>query len=98
MLQSEFARNILSVECISAIEKFQVLMKEKEQYVAHHVRIRLALTRHAASTSPVKSMNSNIKYTMGIIWYEFISVDMNSYQRVECCMNSYVDMNSYLWV
>ena len=44
---------------------FQVVMKEKEQYVAHHVRIRLSLTRHAASTSPVESMNSNIKSTMG---------------------------------
>jgi len=65
MLQSEFARNILSVECISAVEKFQVVMKEKEQYVAHHVRIRLSLMHHAASTSPVESMNSNIKYTMG---------------------------------
>jgi len=47
MLQSEIARNILSMECISAVEKFQVVMKEKEQYVAHHVRIRLSLTRHA---------------------------------------------------
>ena len=65
MLQSEIARNILSFECISAVEKFQVVMKEKEQYVAHHVRIRLSLTRHAASTSPVESMNSNIKSTMG---------------------------------
>ena len=65
MLQSEFARNILSVECISAVERFQVVMKEKEQYVAHHVRVRLSLTRHAASTSPVESMNGNIKYTMG---------------------------------
>jgi regulator of replication initiation timing len=41
------------------------VLKEKEQYVAHHVRIRLSLTRHAASTSPVESMNSNIKSTMG---------------------------------
>jgi hypothetical protein len=65
MLQSKFARNILSVECISAVEKFQVVMKEKEQYVAHRVRICLPLTRHPASTSPVESMNNNIKYTMG---------------------------------
>jgi len=69
MFQSEFARNILSVECISVVEKFQVVMKEKEQYVAHHVRIRLSLTRHTASTSPVESMNSHIKYTMGCSSY-----------------------------
>ena len=65
MLQSEDAREILSLECISAVEKFQVVMKEKEQYVAYHVRLRVSLTRHAASTAPVESMNSNIKYTMG---------------------------------
>ena len=40
-------------------------MKVKEQYVAHHVRIRLSLTRHSSSKSPVESMNSNIKYTIG---------------------------------
>jgi hypothetical protein len=65
MLQTEDARTILSVECISAIEKFQVVMKEKQQYVAHHVRLGISLVRHAATTSPVESMNSNIKGTMG---------------------------------
>jgi hypothetical protein len=64
MLQTEVARAILSVECISAIEKFQVVMKEKQQYIAHHFRLGVSLIRHAASTSPVESMNSNIKYTM----------------------------------
>ena len=29
MLQTEVARAILSVECISAVENFQVVMKEK---------------------------------------------------------------------
>ena len=65
MLQTEAARKILSVECILAVENFQVVMKEKEQYVAHHVRLGVSLTHHAASTSPVESINSNIKYTMG---------------------------------
>ena len=65
MLQTEDARTILSVECISAIEKFQVVMKEKQQYVAHHVRLGISLVRHAATTSPVESMNSIIKGTMG---------------------------------
>ena len=39
MLQTEAARSILSVECISAVENFQVVMKEKQKYVAHHVRL-----------------------------------------------------------
>jgi hypothetical protein len=65
MLQTEAATSILSVECISAVEKFQVVMKEKQKYVAHHVRLGVSLTRHAATTSPVESMNSNIKGSMG---------------------------------
>ena len=44
---------------------FQVVMKEKQQYVAHHVRLGISLIRHAATTSPVESMNSNIKGKMG---------------------------------
>jgi hypothetical protein len=56
MLQTEAARAILSVECITAVENFQVVLKEKQQYVAHHVRLGNSLTRHAASTSPVESM------------------------------------------
>ena len=65
MLQTEAARSILSVECISAVENFQVVMKEKQKYVAHHVGLGVSLTRHSATTSPVESMNSNIKGTMG---------------------------------
>jgi len=65
MLQTEAAKSILSAECISAVEKFQVVMKEKQKYIAHHVRLGVSLTRHAATTSPVESMNSNIKGTMG---------------------------------
>jgi len=65
MLLTDVARAILSVECISAVENFQVVMKEKQQYIAHHVRLQVSLTRHAASTSPVESMNSHIKGNMG---------------------------------
>jgi hypothetical protein len=65
MLQTEAAKSILSVECISAVEKFQVVMKKKQKYVAHHVRLGDSLTRHAATISPVESMNSNIKGSMG---------------------------------
>jgi hypothetical protein len=40
-------------------------MKEKEEYIAHHVRLGVSLSHHATSTSPVEAMNSNIKGTMG---------------------------------
>ena len=65
MLQTKVARAILSVECISAVEMFQVVMREKQQYIAHLVRLGVSLTCHAASTSPVESIISNIKGTMG---------------------------------
>ncbi len=50
MLQTDVARAILSVECISAVKNFQVVMKEKQQYIAHHIRLQVSLTRHAVST------------------------------------------------
>jgi hypothetical protein len=65
MLNTDRARDVLSVECIAAIEKFQVVMKEKEEYIAHHVRLGVSLSQHAASTSPVEAMNSNIKGIIG---------------------------------
>jgi hypothetical protein len=65
MLQSEQARKTLSAECILAVEKFQVTMKDKEQYIAYHVRKDVSLSCYVASTSPVESTNSHIKGTMG---------------------------------
>jgi hypothetical protein len=40
-------------------------MKDKEQYIAYHFRKDVSLSRNAASTSPVESMNSHIMGTMG---------------------------------
>jgi hypothetical protein len=67
MLQTEQAREILSAEYILADKIFQVTMKDKEQYIAYYFRFRkdVSLSHNAASTSPVKSMNSHIKGTMG---------------------------------
>jgi hypothetical protein len=49
----------------SAVEQFQVTMKDKEQYIAIHIPNKISLSRNAASTSLVESMNSHIKVTMG---------------------------------
>ncbi len=65
ILQTEQARKILSAECILAVEKFQVTIKDKEQYIAYHFRKDVSLSCNAASTSPVESMKSHIKGTMG---------------------------------
>ncbi len=40
-------------------------MKDEEQYIAYHVRKDVSLSRNAASTFPVESMNSHIKGTIG---------------------------------
>jgi hypothetical protein len=56
---------MLPADCILAVEKFQVTMKDKEQYIVYQVRKDVSLSRNVASTSPVESMNSHIKGTMG---------------------------------
>jgi hypothetical protein len=81
MLQTDVARAILSVECISAVENFQVVMKEKQQYIALHVRLQVSLTRHAASTSPVELMNSHIKGTMGCSSNMYTSTSLLKWQE-----------------
>ena len=63
--QAQYDRSHVLLTEMFAIEKIQVVMKEKQQYIAHHVRLGVSLIRHAASTSPVESMNSNIKGKMG---------------------------------
>jgi hypothetical protein len=49
----------------SAVEQFQVTMKNREQYIAFHVWNKILLSRNAASISPIESLNSHIKGTMG---------------------------------
>jgi hypothetical protein len=44
MLQSEQARETLPAECILTVENFQVTMKDKEQYIAYHVRKYVSLS------------------------------------------------------
>ena len=66
MILSPSSRKVLSNECINAIEKFQMSMKEKEQYLSFYVRLSIPMSFDAMTTSPVKCMNSSIKKDMGV--------------------------------
>lgn len=66
MMLSPMCTNVLSNECRQAIEKFQMNMKEKENYLAFYVRVKVPLSFNAMTTSPVESMNSTIKRNMGV--------------------------------
>ena len=66
MILSPASREVLSSECINAIQKLQMTMKEKEQYLAFYVRVSIPMSFDAMTTSPVKCMNSSIKNGMGM--------------------------------
>ncbi len=95
MLQTEQAREILSAECILAVEKFQVTMKDKEQYIAYHFRKDVSQSRNAASTSPVESMNSHIKSTMGCSYIQNTSKSLLKMARGSDQRISIFDKNSH---
>ena len=63
-----FTNNIqLTRECISAIEKFQVTMQDKESYIAFYEWCQIPLSFDAMTTSPCEAMNSHIKEKMGCL-------------------------------
>ena len=66
MMLSPMCMNVLSNDCRKAIEKFQMNIKEKENYLAFYVRVKVPLSFNAMTTSPVESMNSTIKKNMGV--------------------------------
>ncbi len=66
MLPSPGCQDVLSNDCIKAIENFQCSMIEKESYLAFYVRKTISMSFDAMTTSPVESMNSSIINCMGI--------------------------------
>jgi hypothetical protein len=66
MLSSPWYQEVLSTDCIKAIEKFQCTMIEKETYLAFYLRKTISMSFDAMTTSPVESMNSSIKNGMGV--------------------------------
>jgi len=66
MLSSPLCQDVLSKDCIKAIENFQCSMIDKETYLAFYVRKTISMSFDAMTTSPVESMNSSIKNGMGV--------------------------------
>jgi hypothetical protein len=66
MLVLDMCTKTLSPEYINAIQQFQIVIKEKECYLAFYVRSKTSMSFHAMKTSPVVSMNSSLKRGMGI--------------------------------
>ena len=66
MLSSLWCQEVLSTDCIKAIENFQCTMIEKEAYLAFYLRKTISMSFDAMTTSPVESMNSFIKNGMGV--------------------------------
>jgi hypothetical protein len=66
MVSSSLCHDVLSADCIKAIEKFQMTMVEKKQHLAFHVCVQIPMSFDAMTTSPVESMNSSLKNGMGI--------------------------------
>jgi hypothetical protein len=61
----EMCTKTLSPECINAIQQFQIVIKEKECYLAFCVHSKIAMSFDAMTTSPVESMNSSLKRGTG---------------------------------
>lgn len=57
---------MLSLDCINAIKRFQKKMSDKQKYVAYYIRVKIPMSFDAMTTSPVESMNAHLKDTMGV--------------------------------
>jgi hypothetical protein len=66
MLSSPLCQDVLSKDCIKAIENFQCPMIDKETYLAFNIRKTISMSFDAMTMSPVESMNSSIKNGMGV--------------------------------
>ncbi len=62
VISQSCANGIISQPLKEAIEKFQVKMNGKEQYLAYWVRKSITTSYDAMTTSSVESMNNHIKH------------------------------------
>jgi hypothetical protein len=66
MLSSPLCQDVLSNDCMKAIENFQCSMIKKETHLAFYVWKTTSMSFDAMTTSPVESINSSIKNGMGV--------------------------------
>ena len=52
----------LSPACITATQKLQQALQNKEQYLGNHMRKGILMSEHAMTTSPVESMNKLVHH------------------------------------
>ncbi len=71
MLSSLWCQEVLSTDCIKAIENFQCTMIEKENYLAFYLRKTMSMSFDAMTMSPVESVNSSIKNVIGIFQFKY---------------------------
>ncbi len=66
MLSSPLCQDVLSNDCIKAIQKFQCSRTKKVQYLEFYVCKNISMSFDTMTTSPVQSVNSSIKNRMGV--------------------------------
>ena len=62
---------MLSLDCINAIKRFQKKMSDKQKYVAYYIRVKIPMSFDAMTTSPVEAMNAHLKDTMSAMISSF---------------------------
>ncbi len=66
MLASPWCQDVLSNDCIKAIDNFQCSIIEKKTYLAFYVWKTISMSFDAMTTSPIEPMNCSIKNGMGV--------------------------------
>ena len=56
MLSSLWCQEVLSTDCVKAIENFQCTMIEKKTYLAFYLRKTISMSFDAMTTSPVEGV------------------------------------------
>ena len=62
VIRDVFNNGVIDQSLKNAIEKFQVKLNNKQRYIAYYIRKKIHNSYDAMTTSPVESMNSQIKH------------------------------------
>ena len=62
VIRDAFNNGVIDQSLKNAIEKFQVKLNNKQRYIAYYIRKNIHNSYDAMTTSPVESMNSQIKH------------------------------------
>ena len=62
VIRDAFNNGVIDESSKNAIEKFQVKLNNKQRYIAYYIQKNIPNSYDAMTTSPVESMNSQIKH------------------------------------